>query len=392
MAPLFDPADTIAWYVFQAETFATDRAFWTPDGVAEAVPYLTRLGKELQRLLTIPGIEERASRMMLAERRQPDGVLFELLVALAYRRGGWNVEFVPEVRGGARTPDLLVSRPRSHWAVECKRMTPSPYGTDERSRGAQIANPVHALALERYCSTKVIVKYKVEFSDIPDDYLAKAVEPAISRNSREIWDDEISTGIAEPINWSLARRILRNDYVYFGGSRMIEILCGSYFHHAEHSMSAKWRPWGDRPDYADAVYHASVVSWISGSSEARRKKTRHFKRIVAGAERQLPSDVPGVVHVGIDSKIGSDDFSRHILNHMYARDFSLTNSRLRWIYGNYFVPEQTTRKNESWAFTETMVPYRVGRHRTRWPLPNHYLVIPIGEGRQGVHWDGRGKE
>ena len=55
---------------------------------------------------------------------------------------------------------------------------------------------------------------------------------------------------------------------------------------------------------------------------------------------------------------------------------------------NYFVPEATTRKDECWAITETMVPYKIGTHRTRWPLPGHMLVSPEGEGRQGVHWDG----
>ena len=41
---LFDPADTAAWYILQAETFAIDRAFWTPEGVMRAVPSLTRIG------------------------------------------------------------------------------------------------------------------------------------------------------------------------------------------------------------------------------------------------------------------------------------------------------------------------------------------------------------
>lgn len=391
IVPLYDPADTIAWYILQAQTFATDRAFWTPEGVARAVPYLTRIGKELQLLLTIPHVEDRASRMMLAERQQPDGTLFELLVALAYRRGGWTtVEFVPEARGRARTQDLIVSKPRSRWAVECKRMTPSIYAAAEQVQGAELAGPVHQLALEKYQSIRIFVKYKIEISDIPLNYLLMKTEQYFSNQRNLKWNDEISIGIISPIDWGLARKILKNDYVYFGGSRMIEILSGSYMHHADHSLSARWRPWEDRPDYADAVYHASIVSWISGSRAAEKKKARHFHRIVAGAETQLPSDIPGIIHVGIESRIGADDFTRHFMNSMYARDFRLTTSKLRWIYGNYFVPEMTTRQNESWAFTETMVPYRVGRHRSKWPLPGHYLVIPNNEGREGVHWDGHG--
>jgi hypothetical protein len=79
-APLFDPADMAAWYILQAETFAIDRIYWSPEGVMRAVPFLTRIGKELTLLLSVKGVEERAARMMLADRRQPDSGIYELLV------------------------------------------------------------------------------------------------------------------------------------------------------------------------------------------------------------------------------------------------------------------------------------------------------------------------
>jgi hypothetical protein len=162
-AGLFDPADTAVWYILQAETFATDRVCWSPEGVMRAVPFLTRLGKELPLLLSVKGVEARAARMMLAERRQPDSCIYELLVALAYRRRGWDrVEFVPETPGRGRTPDLHIFRPRSRWAVECKRFTPSPYAAQEKVCGTKLAQPVHALSLEMNESVVVEVKYKIE--------------------------------------------------------------------------------------------------------------------------------------------------------------------------------------------------------------------------------------
>ena len=45
---------------------------------------------------------------------------------------------------------------------------------------------------------------------------------------------------------------------------------------------------------------------------------------------------------------------------------------------------------EAWAMVETVAPYRVGSHRTVWPLPGHLLVSPENEAREGVHWDGQG--
>jgi hypothetical protein len=171
---------------------------------------------------------------------------------------------------------------------------------------------------------------------------------------------------------------------------MVELLVGYYIHAADHSMAAKWRPAPSRPAYAEAVYQASVVSWRSLSDEAVRQKARHFRKTLANAEDQLPPDRPGVIHVGIETYAGADvDFTRHLFNTFEARSFSPKRSRLRWVYANHFVPEATTRKDESWAITETMVPYKIGSHRTRWPLPSHMLVSPESEGRPGVHWERR---
>lgn len=388
-APLFDPTDAAAWYILQAETFATDRLYWSPEGVMRAVPFLTRLGKELPLLLSVRGVEERAARMMLGERRQPDSAIYEMLVALAYRRGEWDrVEFVPETPGRGRTPDLHVFRPRSRWAVECKRLAPSSYAAQEKKRGMKLADPVHNLALDVGQSIVVEVNYKIELADVPDDYLVSQIRSTIEKKRFGKWDDEISFGRVRPIDWRLIRKVLAKDDVYFGSSRMIELLVGYYVHEADHSMFAKWRPSGSRPSYAEAVYQASVISWRTLSAKAVRQKARHFRRILADAEGQLPSDRPGVIHVGVESYAGSNvDFTRHMLNALESRSFTPRKSRLRWVYGNYFVPEATTRKDESWAITETMVPYKIGVHRTRWPLPGHLLVSPKDAGRQGVHWD-----
>lgn len=387
-ANLFDSADVVAWYIFQAETFATDRNYWTQEGALSIVPTLTRLGKELDLLLSIHGVETRASRLMLAEKKQPDAGLFELLVALAYRRGEWpRVEFVPETPGLGRTPDIHIFRPGCRWAVECKRLMPSPYAANEKLRGEQLAGPIHSLSIECGVSCVVEVVYKRELAQVPDDYLIEHVRGALRLESRTQWDDEIARGRVRPVNWHLARHVLDQDDVYFGGSRMIELLAGSYSHEADHSLSAIWTPAPARPSYAEDVDHASVVSWRSGSLSAMTKKARHFRKTLGGAENQLPTDRPSVIHIGLESYAGAQvDHFRHVQNMLEARDFKVRNSRLRWVYGNYFAPEATTHENEAWALTETMAPYKIGSHRTAWPLPNHLLMSPEQEARPGVHW------
>ena len=387
-APTHDPADLAAWHILQAEAFASDRQYWVPEASVRIAPIMTRLGKELDRLSTVAGVEDRAARLMLSERRQPDAGLFEMLVALAYRRSGWSATFVAEQRGGARTPDLHVSRPRRHWAAECKRMMPSPYTEREKARGEALAGPVHALSLELGESIVVELAYKVELTEVPDDYLTNHVRPRVKARALDPWDDHISTGRVRPVNWPLTQRVLAQDDVYFGSSRMVELLSGGYIHEADHSMAAKWRPSPARPAWAEAVFQASVVSWMSLSPVAVSWKAKHFKSMLAKAEGQLPLDRPGVIHVGMESMAGNDiDAARHFSNLFQARFFEAKNPRLRWAYAHYFVPELTTQKHESWAVNETVAPFRIGRHRTEWPLPNELLLTPADEMRDGVHWE-----
>lgn len=386
---LYDSRDIAAWYLFQAESFATDRRYWVPEECVRIAPYFSRLGIELDRLRSISGAEERAARMMLADKGQPDGTIYELLVALAYKRRGWSrVVFVPEESGIRRTHDLNVFRRGSRWAVECKRTAPSSYARREREIGKALAAPVHELCLAQMRSIVVEVMYLQELHVVPQGYLEEKVAAAIDGRPSAYWRDGISIGRVRSIDWQLAHNVLSRDYVYYGSSRMIELLVGEYHHNAEHSMSARWRPAPGRPTYADAIYQASVVSWWSLSNESEASKARHFRSVLAKAESQLPNDRPGCVHIGVESTAGPGvDARRHILNLLEGRFFGLKGSRLRWVYVNHFVPELTTAPDESWAVTETMVPYKVGVHNTRWPLPGHMLISPEADAREGVHWD-----
>lgn len=387
-APSHDRADAAAWMVFQGETFGEGRRYSLIDEAARIAPYLIRLGKELDVLRAIPGAEARAAKLMMGDRRQPEPGLYELLVALAWRRHGWTVAFVPEDRRHP-TPDLRVERPRRRWSVECKRLMPAQYTVLERARGEVLAEPVHRLCREQGLSAVVHVRYDVELAHVGDDYLADKLRAAIEMNLPEFeWQDETGRGRIFPPAWPLIRKVMAHDDVFYGSSRMIELFTGRYEYQADHSFSGDWRPSDAHLFHAHTLYRGSVISWMSDSFDARRQKARHFKRVITHAENQLDHDRPGVVHVGVESFGGHmTDAFRHFRNLVEAADYQPRNPRLRWVYGNYFAPEVSTDPDETWGFDESMAPYRIGRHRTAWPLPNHLLVSPEDGMRAGVHWD-----
>jgi hypothetical protein len=389
-APSHDRSDVAAWHLLQAETFASGRRYWRPDDAVRVAPYLRRIGLELDRLRAVPGADERAARIMTDERRQPEAAIYELLVALAWSRHGWDVEFVPENRAYS-TPDLRVSKPRRRWSVECKRLMPARYTTLEKARGMALAEPVHRLSERLGRALVMQVRYKVELADVPDAYLEeKLLEADAGSHQGYEWSDALADVRLLSPTWALLRKVMAKDDVAYGSSRMIELFCGHYEHQADHSFSGRWRPSATHPFFAHTLYHGSVVSWTSNAFAASRQKARHFRQVVHNAERQLDVDRPGVVHVGVET-FGSHmiDAFRHLQNDVEARVYTPDNPRLRWVYGNYFSPEVSTDPNETWALDETMAPYRIGRHRTPWPLPGHLLVSPDDENHPGVHWSRR---
>lgn len=390
-ALLHDPSDLAAWYIFQATAFANDRQNWLPEQSARIVPTMVRIGTELESLIKIPGAERCAARIMGRDRKQPDGGFLELLAALAWRRQGWEVEMLGERPGVARTPDLFVFKPRRRWAIECKRMGLSRYEATENSIGEAMAQEVHELSLSASRSIIVEVRFDEELKNLPLDYLTRQAEIFLANGDLHAWQDHGGLGFVRDMDWELAHSVLARDFVYYGSSRMIELLVGRYDHDARHSMAGKWRAHPGRPFWADAVYQASVVSWRSRSRAAILRKGKHFRSVVAKASSQLPGDRPGAVHVGVESWGGFIvDAARHIQNALEMRDFDPGSSRLRWVYGDYFSPEVTTRSDESWAVNETTAPYKIGRHSVPNPLPHHMLLGDETETRPGEHWDGLG--
>jgi hypothetical protein len=386
--PLHDPGDTIAWYVHQARRYADPALrpdFFLPEGYRIA-PLFRRLGQLLPKLRDIGGIDERAARVMIENTSQPDDGIYELLVAGAYAVRGWEqVAFVPEMPGFEKRADLSVDRSRSHWAVECKRAGRSGYARDERRAGERMAERVHALSESTGRSFIVLATFTEELRLLGDHYLADKAERFVDAVGPFEWKDGGAEGVIFNVIWAPLHSVLEHDDVYFGSSRMVELLLGRYDPRIDFSMGGAWTPADGRPLHATWIDRASLVVWTSRSAEAARRKAMHFRSLVARASNQLPGDRHGAIHVGYEAVGGnSADARRHRLNREQMRSFDPGETGLRIVYGNYFTPELVTARNESAAVSETMAWYPVGPGRPLHSLPAHMLFMDE-DGRPGSH-------
>ncbi|OWJ63608.1 hypothetical protein [Inquilinus limosus] len=386
--PLFEPADAVAWYVHQASRYADPLLrpdFFLPEGFRIA-PLFRRIGQLLPTLRTIEGAEARAARLMTENTSQPDDGIYELLVAGAYARRGWStVRFVPEAPGIEKRPDLLVDRRRSSWAVECKRAGRSGYARDERLAGERMAEGAHALSRSVNRPLVILVRFTEELHLLEKKYLAGKVERFLDTKVPYEWKDEGGQGVVMDVIWSALHSVMVHDDIYFGSSRMAELLLGRYDQMMDFSMAGDWTPAQGRPLHATWVDHVSLVAWRSTSDEAARRKAMHFRGLVARASAQLPGDRPGAIHVGYEAVGGnSEDGRRHQLNRREMRTFDPAITGLRMVYGNYFMNELVTSRNESAAVTETLAWYPVGSARSLHPLPGHMLFMDEN-GKPGSH-------
>ncbi|WP_374321529.1 hypothetical protein [Brevundimonas sp.] len=383
-APPTDGQDPAAWWLLQGADFADGRRHSVPEEAARITPLLKRIGADLEILRGIPGAEERAGRLLTERRTSMDAGVYELLVALAWRRDGWTVEFVPEQRGGPATPDFLASRANRRWAVECKRLDRSTYAINEAAHGARLANPVHDLLREAGPPLVVETVYNVELQDVPDGYLVERVREALAEH-RGGWADATAIGRLRPPDAAGLLQVMARDDVYYGSRRMIQLTAGALQPEWDYSFSGRWTPAEGRPFYATDLHHASVVGWTCRAPRALETKSGHFRRTLGRAERQLPTDRPGVVHIGIESTGEARvDRERFMANLIETWIYRPENRRFRWVNVNYFRSEVSLQRDTNWDFDETFAPLKIGRHRTPQPVPLQALVATDGPVERGA--------
>lgn len=381
----FAEADVAGWYLFLADAFLDHIWNYEPMYGSRVVPVLSALGRDLELLRDVEGLDDRACRLVTVERRQPNGGLFELLVAAAYRRTGARVAFLPERPGRAKTHDMDVTLAGRCWAVECKRMETGEYGERERARMRELWGPCSARLGRAEQSTFCNVHFVVPLEDVHRDYLSEKTRQWMTSDLPSLlWSDEVSHGVIGELGLGPLRAALADDVVMAMSSRMHELLSGRYIRHASYIQALRVK-YADNPRYVEECDLAILLRWESTAPLAIDKKARDVLRKLAEANDQLPDNRPGIVHVGFEAVDGDAvERARYEKILASAARFDPGEKPLEYVYCHYFVPESPP--NQAWAYDETTQWCGVrptGPH----PLGEMFLVLPeAADGRTGPHW------
>jgi hypothetical protein len=367
----FDERDSFAYQLYLAEAYIDH--IWNYDPVfgSRVVPVFAAIGRNFDFLLTVDGIEDRVRRMVGAEKAQPNGPLFELLVAAAYLRAGGKVSFVPERRGGPRTHDMDVELNGRVYAVECKRMEVSDFGEAERARILR--------------STFAEVGFLVPLADVRDDYLTRKTQAWLRDPSRPLeWDDAQGRGRIGPLDLRPLQAVLEDDFILNGSTRLAELLTGRYKRHQSMISSLRMK-FGDNPRYISECDYATVLEWTPLAPASISGRARDVLRKVADGLGQLPLDRPGIIHVGFEAVEGDAvEALRHERIIASMNDFEPGETPLEYVYTHFLAPESPP--DQSWAFDET-IDFRSIRTAHPPPLVEPFLVLePGAHQRRGGHW------
>ena len=174
--------DVVGAFLAQAKSLLDDRRSYDPSLASQIIPWVKQIGRNVNALPYIPGANERAARMLRAETVAPDGAMLELVMASNYAADGFDVAFIEEAGGRARTPDQRLSASGSAKPifVEYKRLKRGQYEIQEEAQHKELFLKSAELIYERRLSVHVDVTYTQELREVPDRYLADCLMRALS--------------------------------------------------------------------------------------------------------------------------------------------------------------------------------------------------------------------
>lgn len=173
-SPIAVYADWISWYMYLVEAIFERQGCDDPFQSARIYPFFAAIGRDIDALKKMPGINQRLKLMFNEAQNKPDSTLFELAVALLYHRNGWDVVFLEE-HPAKKTPDFEVTRNGMTFWVECKRFAKvTDFAEEERLHWQKRCKHLFNAMRLKKSRAFVDIIFKVPIADTLDHILGAA--------------------------------------------------------------------------------------------------------------------------------------------------------------------------------------------------------------------------
>ncbi len=386
--------DEIAWYLFLCEEAIEDPLCVEVNQLARTAPFFAAIGLRWHHAHRVKRIRSKIHDVLTKYAKEPDGLLFEILVALAYAEAGWAVEMLDSGPTG-KSPDLRIEMSGRAFFVECKRMARrTDYSEQEQNACLRQWDAAGDILLKNGQWLWFKVTYHQEVSALPVDFLASKIAAASPIGAHEtiVYDGAEATIHARPIDVNAVKRHLR-DYQVKDLSPALRSLLGGDWAPLNSSASMVMRARGGTMKGAKVPKFARFVDdidWACGmtrafdSAASIDKKARDVTKLLALASQQVPEDAPSIIHIAIETLEGVDVERRRTSKVMRAIPAFFSHKPIAAVRLHFLQANSTA--DMLWQFDETVQKFQTGRADLA-RIPHSVIVPNSTEMMKGSHWE-----
>lgn len=386
--------DEIGWYLFLCEQFLHDPMCTDVSQASRALPFMVALGQRWEFATRVRGIELKLDALLHEFKSDPDGIIFELLVALSYAAKGWEVEMLPE-SPPTKSPDMRVTKGSKTMYVECKRQSRrADYAEKERKDFLRVWDAALDQLIQNRQWLWINAQFHVEASALPTNFLLDIYQKSLPLvvHEKTIYDGAEGIIRARLIDRTKVHRHLQEYQVKTNSPALT------------HLLGDDWAPMNASITLANLVQTSHVVdcdipalgmyvnevAWACGITRefdgeiSIDKKARDVKKRLAEAVEQLPTDVPSVIHLAVETLEGADVERRRTAKVMQSIPSFITDKPVLAVRVHLFQTNQSI--DQAWVFDETIQMFQVsGANLDDVPLQ---VAIPHDmEMQSGNHWE-----
>lgn len=386
--------DEMGWYLFLCEQALDDPLCIDISQASRAIPFFVAIGQRWQHAHKIKGLDAKIGEVLNKSKAAPDGLIFEILVALSYAEKEWAVEFL-EVKPPAKSPDIKVTKNGNSLLIECKRLLRrTSYAEKERQDFFRIWNPASKILIRKGQWVWLKGIFHSEIFNLPNDFLSKILEEKLPlKNATEvIYNGPEATISARLINKQLVQNHFSENKVKQHSPMLNKILGGDWAPMDSavsiiHKVRTSQLIGCEIPalgGYIDEIgWAAGFTRWFE-SEASIDKKAKDVIHHIKEAIEQLPADMPSIIHVAAETMEGADIERLRTKKIFASIPEMLIDKPVIGIRVHRFQAHQTVEK--LWEFDETVDSF----NRDEFPLidiPKTVVVPEREELQKAAHWE-----
>ena len=392
--PIRVQEDEIAWYLFLCEQALEDPLCLDVNQLSRAAPFFVGIGVRWQYASKINGLESKIDEVLYPYKNDPDGLIFEICVALAYAEKGWEVTLLKQCPP-AKSPDMLIRKNGFEYYVECKRMSRrTDYAEKERNEFLRVWDAGREILVKNQQWLWFKGTFHIEASSLPTQFLADIFKNSlpVGLGEKMIYDGPEATIHSRLIDKLAVQKHLAEWRIKANSPIVSKLLGGN------------WAPLNSSNTISHVLKTSKVIDcdvrvlstyideviWACGftrdfdTEKSIEKKAKDVTKLLSKAIHQVPDNKPSIIHIAAETMEGKD-VERLRTKKVFSTIPNFISAKpVVAIRFHRFQANQTIDK--LWEFDETVDMFQIDG-LSLIDIPTNVVVPLSTEMRNGSHWE-----